>query len=206
MNVQPLPTAAATFGSRLLHTPLFDLVRGRLTGSLDLRRVIAAAGLPQPVNDLIRRVARRTRLWRIERVDVARELAEHFRDGLAAGRTAEELIESFGDPRQAARLIRRAKLRSRPLFWRVWRRVWRAGVQALGTVAALMIASYLFFAVRLFRLASDGCAQLSARTHCADAKCARGRSCVALLSRGAAAHNTGATGRRRGQPVTRRAN
>ena len=98
------------------------------------------------LSDLICQVARRTRLWRVERVDIAHEMAEHFRDGLAAGRTAEQLVESFGDLRQAARLIRRAKLRARPLFWRMWRRV----LQGLAAVAALVVGCYLFLAIRLF--------------------------------------------------------
>ncbi|HEY1784432.1 MAG TPA: hypothetical protein VGG30_02750, partial [Pirellulales bacterium] len=143
MNAQPAPMTDAAFWSRLRTTPLLDVLRGRLTGSLDMRGLLAA--LPQPLNVLIRRVTRQTRLWRIEQVDVARELADHFRDGLAAGRTPEQLVESFGDPRQAARLIRRAKLRTRPLFWRIWRR----GVQALAAVAALVVGGYLFLAIRL---------------------------------------------------------
>ena len=146
MNARPLPTANAALWPTLLHTPLGDLLRGRLTGRLGIGVVLSDAALPTPLTDLIYRVARRTRLWRVERVDVARELIEHFRDGLAAGRTPEQLIESFGDVRQAARLIRRAKLRSRPLFWRVWRR----GVQGLAAVAALMVGCYLFLAIRLF--------------------------------------------------------
>ena len=103
MNPSHDTSATRVFLTNLRTTPLLDVLRGRLTGSLDMRGRIAAAALPKPLDHLIRRVARRTRLWRIEQVEVARELAEHFRDGLAAGRTAEELVQSFGDPRQAAR-------------------------------------------------------------------------------------------------------
>src|SRR5262245_23520650 len=99
--------------SRLLFTPLSDVLRGRLTARLDMRRVVAAANLPKPLASLVYEVARRSRLWRIERVDVARELSDHFRDGLDAGVSPEKLITGFGDARQAARLIRRAKLRAR---------------------------------------------------------------------------------------------
>ena len=133
------------FWSRLVHTPLSDALRGRLTASLDVRGAIAAAGLSEPLPDLIRRVARRSRLWRAEKVDVARELCDHFQDGIAAGHTPEQLVASFGEVRQAARLIRRAKLRSRPLVWRAWRRFW----QAIGVTTAILVASYLFLWARL---------------------------------------------------------
>jgi hypothetical protein len=146
--VNPSHEASATRApwTNLLTTPLSDLMRGRLTGRLGIGTVLSDAAFAEPLTDLIYRVARRTRLWRVERVDVARELVEHFRDGLAAGRTPEQLVESFGDERQAARLIRRAKLRGRPLFWRVWRRA----VQGLATIAALVVGCYLFLAIRLF--------------------------------------------------------
>ncbi|HTU25313.1 MAG TPA: hypothetical protein VMF30_07950, partial [Pirellulales bacterium] len=145
MNERSLPADHGTLLSRVLQTPLGDLARGRITGRRDVRSVIAAAGLPAPLADLIRGVARRTRLWRSERLDVARELADHFRDGLATGRTADELIAAFGDPRQAARLIRRAKLRARPLRWRIWRR----GVQVLAAVAALVVGCYAWLGLNL---------------------------------------------------------
>ncbi|HEY1784988.1 MAG TPA: hypothetical protein VGG30_05535, partial [Pirellulales bacterium] len=146
MNRSGEMSAVRLLWTSLRTTPVFDLLRGRLTGSLDLGGAIAAAALPEPLDHLTRRVARRTRLWRIEQVEVARELTEHFRDGLAAGRSADELIQSFGELRQASRLIRRAKLRARPLFWRVWRRV----LQAFGAMAALAVGCYLFLAIRLF--------------------------------------------------------
>ena len=125
---------------RLAKTPLRDFLRGRLTGSLDLHRAIAGAALPPSLSDVILLVVRRTRLWRAERVDVARELAEHFRDGLGAGGTPQRLIQSFGDLRQAARLIRRAKLRRRPLPWRVFRRA----QQAVGVLIVCAVMGYAF--------------------------------------------------------------
>ena len=112
--------AHASLWRRLCYTRLADLVRGRLDASLDWRVVVAAADLPLELAELVACVVRRTRLWRGERVDVARELVAHFQDGLEAGRTSQQLVQSFGDPRQAARLIRRAKRRSRPLVWYVW--------------------------------------------------------------------------------------
>ena len=38
-----------------------------------------------------------TRLWRREKAAVAGELVAHFLDGMEEGRTAEDLIETFGD-------------------------------------------------------------------------------------------------------------
>lgn len=100
-------------------TPWRDILRGRITGRLDRKRIIAQSGLPAPAVDCIHNVVKRTRLWRLEKSQVAQELIAHFADGLEAGHSADELLESFGDPRQAARLIRRAKIRLRPLPWHV---------------------------------------------------------------------------------------
>jgi hypothetical protein len=87
-------------------------------------------------------VTRRTRLWRGERRDVLCELCAHFRDGLAEGRTTEELIRDFGDPKLAARLIRRGKKRCRPLAWRILRRT----EQVVGLLLLLLIAHVAWMA------------------------------------------------------------
>jgi hypothetical protein len=126
--------AASHWLVRAYHTPMGDALRGRLSARLDVRHTIAAAGLPQPVAQLIYTVCRGTRLWRREKHDVARELVAHFADGLAAGRTADELAKTFGPPEQAARLIRRAKLRNRPLWWQSWRVVSRLFLLAVAVV------------------------------------------------------------------------
>ena len=124
MNASTIPgdTPSRRWFVRLMRTPIVDLLRLRLTARLDLKGIIAAADLPEPLRQTVRSVVRATHLWRSEKVDVAHELIDHFTDGLAAGRSAEALIESFGDPKQAARLIRRAKRRGRPLLWRMWGR------------------------------------------------------------------------------------
>src|SRR5688572_3317472 len=111
-----------TFFRRMFHTPMRDALCGRITGRLDVNGAIESSGLPQAAKDLIRRVVRQTRLWRIERADVASELIAHFADGVEAGQSVEELVASFGDERGAAKLIRRAKRRNRPLPWHamVW--------------------------------------------------------------------------------------
>ena len=108
-------------------TPLSHLLRGRLSGSLDWRAGVAASGLPEPQRAVIVAVVERTRLWRGEQAGVAEELVAHFHDaneadaegmptevGTPGGGTPES---RFGDPMVAAKLIRRAKRRCRPLWW-----------------------------------------------------------------------------------------
>jgi len=127
-------------------TPLGDLLRGRLSGRLDVPRIIHSAGFPDAVCEAVSQVVRRTRLTRLERADVARELVEHFRDGLDTGATAEELVKAFGDARQAARLIRRAKIRTRhPLS-----KVTTQAVRCVLILLALFLAAYTVQAVRIF--------------------------------------------------------
>ncbi len=125
---------------RVYFTPLRDMVQGSLSARLDARREIAAAMLPAPLDAIIWRVVRKTRLWRQEQVDVARELVSHFLEGVSAGRTAEQLAEDFGNERAAARLIRKAKLRSRPLWWQASRLGWR-------TMQGILVASILAYAL-----------------------------------------------------------
>ncbi len=138
--------APSSFLHRLATTPLRDVLRGRLTGRLDMDRVFAGAGLPPTLEALVRSVCRRARLWRSERVEVARELASHFGDGLAAGRTAAELERDFGSPREAAKLIRRAAIRKRPLLWHIRRRT----QQAIGVLIVLVVLIYVGFFAWLY--------------------------------------------------------
>ncbi|MFB3137996.1 MAG: hypothetical protein ACE10B_02085, partial [Phycisphaerales bacterium] len=131
---------------RLAHTPLRDIVRGRLSGRTDVKRLVAAAELPVPLASIVLEVARRSRLWRLERADVADELIAHFVDGLSAGSSPQALADAFGPARQAARLIRRAKRRNRPLLWKAWVR----SVQAVGLLIGLLVVIYIVAAIRLF--------------------------------------------------------
>ena len=125
-------------------TPMRDLARGRVTGRLDLQQLLASSTLPETLRRLAAVVVRRTRLRRLEKMDVARELVEHFEDGIAAGASADELAADFGDPRVAATLIRRGMKRKRSWFERAVRRT--ALVASL--FFAGFVAIYLMFAVR----------------------------------------------------------
>jgi hypothetical protein len=110
-----------TLWYKIRYTPLRDALRGKLTARLDLRRPLEETALPAEVKQLLLRVVKTTRLWRLERLEVLQELIAHFADGIASGVSAGELIKTFGDERQAARLIRRAKRRNRPLPWHALR-------------------------------------------------------------------------------------
>lgn len=157
---EPQPSLLRRMGT----TPMRDWIRGRLTGRLDRERAIEASGLPGPLSQLIRQVVRRTRLWRTEKVEVTRELIAHFRDGLASGADPAGLAADFGDPARAARLIRRAKRRGRPLPW-------RAMIYTRNALACLLLAAaavYTVLAVRYLTgrptIARDYLAELNAHT------------------------------------------
>jgi hypothetical protein len=123
---------------RIRNTPMRDVVRGRLTGRLDVRARVGAA-LPKEAAELVVRVVRRTRLRAMEKIDVADELVAHFADGLERGASVAELIRDFGDERNAARLIARAKRRGRPGIVRV--------VDALGWLLAACAGFYVLLTV-----------------------------------------------------------
>lgn len=142
------PTASLAW--RVLRTPVSDLVRGRIEPLVDAERVIAGAGLPAALADLVGRVVRRARLWRHERIEVARDLVAHFEDGLAAGVSADELAASFGDPVQAAKLIRRAVRRNRPWAWRVMKFTQRAILTLVFGTVALALLVYGIQAARIY--------------------------------------------------------
>ena len=120
-------------------TPLRDLLRGRVSGRLDWRSRVDNSALPVEARDLIQRVVQRTRLWRLEKPAVADELIAHFADGVAAGTSASQLIAGFGNERVAAKLMRRAKRRGRPLAWRAFAVSFRVLLVFLAAYAVLLI-------------------------------------------------------------------
>lgn len=124
---------------RLRNTPLRDLLRFRVSGRLDWRRVIDEAPITGELKAVVYDVVRRTRLWRSEKASVARELISHFADATDAGVSVPRAIERFGDAKSAARLIRRAKIRNRSYAWHAFR--------LLRRVTAALIAFYLGAAI-----------------------------------------------------------
>ena len=141
-GVEPSRSAFALLGS----TPMRDLLRGRLSGRLDLERMIAAAQFPTAVADTTRTVVRRTRLSRLEKSDLTSELIAHFRDGLDAGAKPDEIVRSFGDVRQAARLMRRAKRRGRHPVWKAW----SLTLRTITAIFVLLLVVYTVQAIRVF--------------------------------------------------------
>jgi hypothetical protein len=119
-----MDAAEMSLWRRLYYTRFRDVLRGRFDASLDREKIVADAGLPSELADTITLVVRRSKLWRSEQVDVAKELVAHFQDGLTSGQSPQQLIESFGDPQQAAQLIRRAKKRGRSIVWHFWHYGW----------------------------------------------------------------------------------
>lgn len=150
---------------RLRFTPLRDLFRLRLSGRLDLKHQVRAADLPEEARQLIVRVARRTRLWRLEKIDVAGELIAHFQDGIEAGDSIDALIRHFGDEKSVAKLIRRAKVRNRPLVWQIFR------VARLITVPLLVlyVSSVVYFLAGRPTPSIDYVAELNRRDNSAPA-------------------------------------
>ena len=151
---------APGFWTRLMHTPCIELVTRGVTGSLDWRSMVAKEELPAPIAETIYRVVGRLGLWRREKSEVARELIAHFQDGLGGGASVEQLVERFGDPSTAARLIRRAKRRCRPLWWQAW---WCASRTTLLLLVFYAVAACALIASRPI-VSTDYLARLNALT------------------------------------------
>ncbi len=126
------------------YTPWRDIVRGRMTRRLDWRRPIAQAELPELIPALIERVVKRTRLTKLEKSDIARELCAHFQDGIKEGTPPSTLVKDFGDERTAAKLMTRAKKRTRPPFRKACMRT----LKIFGVFLLLLLAVYAFEFVR----------------------------------------------------------
>src|SRR5262249_49087416 len=87
---------------KMRYTPMRDFLRGQITARMDLRRPLEEASLAPSIKQLIHRVVSRTRLWRLEKLDVMHELIDHFTQGIASGASPEQLIKAFGDESQTA--------------------------------------------------------------------------------------------------------
>lgn len=105
--------------------------------------------LPPELAELADRVSRKTLLWPHEKSDVRAELESHFKEGLidliGHGTSIDDSIhllrEQFGDTHTAARLIRRAKKRGRPMTYRLM--VWMMCAIAAGGGAAVGYAAWI---------------------------------------------------------------
>ncbi len=108
------------------------------------RAEIESAQLPSELAELIDTTVRRTKLWRSERAEIAMELITHTQDALESGKSRDEIVNSFGNPKKVAKLLRRSTKRKRPLYWRTLRNMRRV----IGTVFALFFVVYSVQLVR----------------------------------------------------------
>jgi len=104
--------------------------------------------LPQVLVDLVEMLARKAGGSRRVRLEVAEELTGHFADALgdfkskaAREESALKLIESFGDVKMLAKLIKRGKKRCRPL----WRKVLSRSLFCLGALIVLFVLYSAWF-------------------------------------------------------------
>jgi uncharacterized membrane protein len=70
--------------------------------------------LPESLRRLVEETLQLAHLDPEDQTAVGRDLADHFKDGLAAGRTVDELAARFGAPAVAAGLIAESRSASRP--------------------------------------------------------------------------------------------
>lgn len=104
------------------------------------------AALPAQVDHKIRSTIKKTKLWASEREEIVLELITHALDAIESGRAADEIAQSFGDPKRVAKLLRRSMKRKRPLYWRAYRNMKRA----TGVVIVLVVIGYGSLAVRFY--------------------------------------------------------
>jgi hypothetical protein len=148
MSTDPNPIARAWSWScrwsPILNALRFCFARGYPNRSA--MRLIDDAHLPDLVDRWIRDCVSRTRLWRWERAEVARELIAHAQDALDHGGDPGDVRSTMGDPGTLAKLVRRSMKRKRPALWRFYRNASRA----LGLVLLLLVGSYLVMVVRFY--------------------------------------------------------
>jgi hypothetical protein len=105
---------------KIQQTPLRDLVRLQVSGRLNWKARIAESGLPEIARQKITDVIKATRLWRLEKSQIADELIAHFQDGQRRGLDVSDLVSRFGETEPVARLMRAAKKRNRSLAWKTF--------------------------------------------------------------------------------------
>ena len=98
------------------------------------RRVVTESGLPKDAQQLIRKIVRKSRLMRFEKIEVTQDLISHFLDGELAGHTYPQMIANFGDPKITAQLVRRSKIRNRPVMYKA--------LQIFGLISLAMASAY----------------------------------------------------------------
>lgn len=108
--------------------------------------LLDAVDLPKPIDDLIRETVKRSKLWCNERLEIAQELIAHAQDAIKAERSNQDIVNTFGNPKHIAKLMRRSMKRKRPLYWRAYRNMRRA----TWVMVLLLIVGYGSLAVRFY--------------------------------------------------------
>lgn len=111
-----------------------------------IRARLAESGLPEDLQRFIAALVERTRLRRAEQLDIAAELTSHFGEGLAAGKSADALVASYGNARLSARELRASAIAKRTPFDRVVGMFVKWG--SIGVAAVLAV--YLGWATVLY--------------------------------------------------------
>lgn len=105
------------------------------------RKLIADSELSADAKRVVKSVVLRSRLMRFEKLEVVNELLEHFTDGKMAGHSYSQLVAEFGDPDVTAKLIRRSKIRNRPIMFKALS-IFGWGLLALVSVYASFAAYF----------------------------------------------------------------
>ncbi len=74
-----------------------------------IESLLASSGLPAKLKKRIFAIVSRLSLDSENKLDVAEELIAHFKDGLSAGKSSEELLEVFGNEQVTTTLIARTR-------------------------------------------------------------------------------------------------
>ncbi len=105
-----------------------------LIGRLSWKKQLKLSGLPGEVQSILTEVMSRCWLTKGEKAFVVEELIAHFVDGMERDVTAQQLVQDFGDPAVAAKLIQSSKRKNRPF--------WKKSLHAFGYGIIALIVAY----------------------------------------------------------------
>jgi len=128
-----------------------------------VQAALAANTLPDELKGFIASLVARTRLRRAEQLDIAAELTSHFSEGLAAGKSADALVASYGDARQSARELRASAIAKRSALDRAAGRLVKWSSIGFTALLAVYLGSATAIYLREPVIAFDARAAVNAR-------------------------------------------